>query len=357
MRRPYRIALILTTVICAAILAQYAVRQDEAVDTTQPLADQAFAPPAKSPDPGSPAASGSELAPAPSGSPETEIVFEQPLPPPGMDRPRFVELDPTDETDGIIAPSSLEPQPSPAHEADPRRLPIEVFARKDEPEPLPQRDQSNEAAPRTWQPIVNREPPGTVGGDRQAAEPPVPLAATTGGLTGRSVAPARATERMGSPIEALIVRANKGRSMPLKRNARPDSKRLNRNVSQPGVYVVQSGDSLSSISVTKYGSLDRWQDIHTANPHIDPKKLQPGQVIRLPDSRINNRPNPRTVGGETSYTVRPGDTLTRIARRQHGDGSLWANIYAANRVAIGPDPDVLVVGTNLNLPPAAELQR
>ncbi|MHC4832518.1 MAG: LysM peptidoglycan-binding domain-containing protein, partial [Planctomycetota bacterium] len=48
--------------------------------------------------------------------------------------------------------------------------------------------------------------------------------------------------------------------------------------------------------------------------------------------------------------VRPGDTLTSIARRHLGDGGRWREIHLANRETIGSDPDALKVGMVLVLP-------
>ncbi|MEU7720098.1 transglycosylase family protein [Streptomyces tibetensis] len=44
------------------------------------------------------------------------------------------------------------------------------------------------------------------------------------------------------------------------------------------------------------------------------------------------------------YTVRRGDTLSGVAARQ---GTTWQRLYAANRTAIGADPDVIVPGLRL----------
>jgi nucleoid-associated protein YgaU len=49
--------------------------------------------------------------------------------------------------------------------------------------------------------------------------------------------------------------------------------------------------------------------------------------------------------------VQPGDTLQGIAEEQYGDAGLWPKIYDANREAIGPNPDALVAGTTLHIPP------
>ncbi|MFT4106059.1 MAG: 5'-nucleotidase C-terminal domain-containing protein [Lacrimispora sp.] len=53
--------------------------------------------------------------------------------------------------------------------------------------------------------------------------------------------------------------------------------------------------------------------------------------------------------GTSVYTVKSGDTLSRIAKRELGSYNRWEEIYAANRDKIRT-PDVLAVGTQLVLP-------
>jgi len=59
---------------------------------------------------------------------------------------------------------------------------------------------------------------------------------------------------------------------------------------------------------------------------------------------------PAPAQGATEYVVQPGDTLRSIALEQYGDAEQWQRIYDANRAAIGPNPDALVVGSKLELP-------
>lgn len=57
------------------------------------------------------------------------------------------------------------------------------------------------------------------------------------------------------------------------------------------------------------------------------------------------------VTAATEYVVKPGDTLQSIAEDQYGDAGEWRRIYDANRDAIGPNPDALVAGMTLQIPP------
>jgi nucleoid-associated protein YgaU len=59
-----------------------------------------------------------------------------------------------------------------------------------------------------------------------------------------------------------------------------------------------------------------------------------------------------TLLSTTPYTVKPGDTLSAIAQQfyQNGAEPLWRKIYNANIAVIGPDPQVITPGEQLNIP-------
>jgi nucleoid-associated protein YgaU len=54
-------------------------------------------------------------------------------------------------------------------------------------------------------------------------------------------------------------------------------------------------------------------------------------------------------GGGNEYTVKAGDTLSKIAKEKYGDASQWKQIQAANADLI-KDPDRIQVGWKLRLP-------
>ena len=57
---------------------------------------------------------------------------------------------------------------------------------------------------------------------------------------------------------------------------------------------------------------------------------------------------PVTAGD--SYTVVSGDSLSKIAKHHYGDAAKWHQIYEANKVLIGNNPDLIEVGQVLTLP-------
>ncbi len=50
-----------------------------------------------------------------------------------------------------------------------------------------------------------------------------------------------------------------------------------------------------------------------------------------------------------TYTVKAGDSLSKIAEREYGDASQWKKIYEANRDAI-KNPDLIHPGQTFTLP-------
>ena len=54
-------------------------------------------------------------------------------------------------------------------------------------------------------------------------------------------------------------------------------------------------------------------------------------------------------GGGKTYTVKSGDTLSKIAKATYGNASDWKKIHAANADLI-KDPDKIQVGWTLKLP-------
>jgi nucleoid-associated protein YgaU len=61
-----------------------------------------------------------------------------------------------------------------------------------------------------------------------------------------------------------------------------------------------------------------------------------------------SRPGSKVV--PTSYTVKKGDDLWTIAARTYGSARLWPKIYAANKVKIGKNPNLIYPGQVLVIP-------
>lgn len=77
-------------------------------------------------------------------------------------------------------------------------------------------------------------------------------------------------------------------------------------------------------------------------PKADFSDVESGSSSTAPSS---------TPSGERSYTVRKGDSLSKIAQREYGDAQQWRRIYESNRDIID-NPDLIYPGQVLRLPVA-----
>jgi nucleoid-associated protein YgaU len=108
---------------------------------------------------------------------------------------------------------------------------------------------------------------------------------------------------------------------------------------------------LSSIAHEWFGDENKWSLIARENPQVDPNRLKIGQKLRMPAKNATAPSVKEEVADrESTYTVRSGDTLSKIARDYYGDISKWKAIYDANKSAIGSDPANLKPGMKLKLP-------
>ena len=62
-------------------------------------------------------------------------------------------------------------------------------------------------------------------------------------------------------------------------------------------------------------------------------------------------PAPPAATEEQTYTVKKGDSLSKIAKRVYGDAQQWRKIHEANRDIID-NPDLIHPGQVLKLPGA-----
>jgi LysM repeat protein len=117
-------------------------------------------------------------------------------------------------------------------------------------------------------------------------------------------------------------------------------------------YVVVKGDSFAKIAKKNGVSV---KAVQAANPGVEPTKLKVGQKLSIPASSGGASASGMTggpastgsgMGGET-YTVKSGDSLTKIAKAH---GTTVKAIKAENNL----NTDHIKVGQKLKIPAKAE---
>jgi LysM repeat protein len=115
----------------------------------------------------------------------------------------------------------------------------------------------------------------------------------------------------------------------------------------PGTYTVQWGDWLNKIA-QRFGITT--QALLAANPGINPNRIYPGQVLKIPDSGAPGptpapgAPTPTTPSGPTTYTVQRGEWFYAIARK------FGVSVPALQAANPGVNPNLLSPGQVLNIP-------
>jgi LysM repeat protein len=109
---------------------------------------------------------------------------------------------------------------------------------------------------------------------------------------------------------------------------------------------VVKGDSLYKIASDHGISLDA---LRKANPNVEPRKMKVGQVLQIPAAPPATATAPANAerpieGAEQTYTVKAGDTLTKIAK-------IHKTTIEALKEANNLKTDRLKVGQKLKIPP------
>ena len=95
-----------------------------------------------------------------------------------------------------------------------------------------------------------------------------------------------------------------------------------------------------------YGSVANADEKQKAEQAIEAKV---GKISNHIDVAVNPGAFAGAGAGARTYTVKSGDTLSKIAKETYGDASQWKKIHAANSDLIR-DPDKIQVGWTLQLP-------
>ena len=138
-------------------------------------------------------------------------------------------------------------------------------------------------------------------------------------------------------------------------------------------HIVAQDEVMQTIARHYFGSIDDWKIIAKANPRVDPRKLKPGMILRIPKDKMNIQgvltgkvvqpgvlETPRLDGSQADskiieYVVQSGDSLSRISQRIYGTSRHARFIFDSNRDILRTMDDISI-GQLLKLPPIPSQQ-
>lgn len=169
----------------------------------------------------------------------------------------------------------------------------------------------------------------------------------------------------------------KGDLGPAEQTANQDQKQEDvKKENLPGKYTVKEGDNLFAIAQNYYNDGYKYTEIIKANKLDNADFITTGQVLEIPKVEVTPAvaeatPSPstqiasesaqvdkgtggadnQTIWGEKitvdTYTVQPGDWLSKVAGRAYGDEMQFDKIAKANNIS---NPDLIEPGTVLKIP-------
>ncbi len=130
-------------------------------------------------------------------------------------------------------------------------------------------------------------------------------------------------------------------------------------------YIVKEGDNLWSIAEKEYNNGYKWTLIAQTNKIQNPDVVEVGKKLVIPlenqsqDEQTNIDNNSVALSSQDQiesskvqseikkYTVKRGDYLWAIAKKEYGNGYRWVDIARANNLA---NPDIIHSGNELIIP-------
>ncbi|MHA6246496.1 LysM peptidoglycan-binding domain-containing protein [Pontibacter sp. CAU 1760] len=91
-----------------------------------------------------------------------------------------------------------------------------------------------------------------------------------------------------------------------------------------------------------------------AKPASAPKTTRPATMPGNTGGGVFNRDEvnkaPAAMPEQDVYTVKSGDSLSKIAQQHYGNASDWKRIYEANKAVIGSNPNMIHPGQRFVIP-------
>ncbi len=112
-------------------------------------------------------------------------------------------------------------------------------------------------------------------------------------------------------------------------------------------YIVQPGDTLGKISLKLFNTVHKWQNLAQLNDLKNPNVLHPGDAIKFEKSDVTEKFLANQNHKSKQFTVKKGDTLSKIAQTVLGSAAAWKYLWAFNKDKVS-NPNTIEVGQVLS---------
>lgn len=106
-------------------------------------------------------------------------------------------------------------------------------------------------------------------------------------------------------------------------------------------------DAGEGFDITVKVKLKQWRHYGTQSVVIKQPAPAVTTAVTEPVRETNNSPQPASP---TTYTVKKGDCLWKIAKQFYGNGSAYTKIYEQNKGVVGGNPNLIYPGQVLTIP-------
>ena len=113
-------------------------------------------------------------------------------------------------------------------------------------------------------------------------------------------------------------------------------------------YTVKRGDTMEDIALKLLGSRKQTSTIRKLNPDVNPRKMKPGIVLKLPWNESLANGGSKGDGKWREYTVKSGDNASAISIEMYGTAKYANRILEVNGIK---DARKMKLNSVLKIPP------
>lgn len=114
-------------------------------------------------------------------------------------------------------------------------------------------------------------------------------------------------------------------------------------------YIETENPGVKDLEVTIQDGVATLSGVAESAEAMEKAVLMAGNIQGVSEVRVDNLTTPAATEKVEYYVIKSGDTLSGIAAKHYGKGSLYPRIFEANREVI-KDPDLIYPGQKIRIP-------